>query len=350
MKLRKSSIGGLVWGLAFLSSSVSLAQTFPDYGYTPPSDWSAETFQLSQQYPNNVPIASTFPWQKIDFQNDPEQYLWTVLNYCFEGNLQTDFVVQNNSTRHWYHAPWLHYGDNGRDFVKGLTRERSSRPFELSPIQSQQYRNFAVGFTTTWEASLSDKSGRPQKPDVSKASFPEGTVSFKLLFTTAPASIADFLKGAPEWIADVDRASTAQQVLATKVRLLQIDIAVKDSRSSKGGWVFGTFHYDSGIENANPWLRLRPLTLMWGDDPTLVPSQYQSGLRPVQSWVNSESPIVKYKNRPSPAGVTPPRTLLVGLDAGDGPVDNPARSCISCHSTAQIPTSSPMIAPTATVV
>jgi len=344
MQLIKYGIVRLVVGVVFLSSGASYAQTFPDYGYAPPSDWSDATFELSQQYPKTLPVVSDFSWQKIDFQKEPEKYLLAVINYCYEGNLQVDFKVQDNAIRKWYHAPWLHYGQNGRDFLKGLTRERSSRPFELSPLQSQQYRNFAVGFYNDLGGfTIGQVWSDPKNPDAGKAVFPEGTVSFKLLFTTAPESIADFLKDSPVWVADVDRASSAQQVLSTKVRLLQIDIAVKDKRSSKGGWIFGTFHYDSTVSNESPWLRLRPLTLMWGDDPTLTPTKYQSGVRPSESWVNDESPIVKYRANP-PVGVTPPR-VLGWAGRGNGPVDNSVSSCMSCHSTAQIPASSPMIAP-----
>lgn len=330
--------------LLWLNSAMSYAQPFPDYGYTPPSDWHDATFVLSQDYPKLIPTSSDFPWQDIDFREEPERYLMAILNYCFEGNLQTDFIVQNNAVRKWYHAPWLHYGANGREFVRGLTRERSSRPFELSALQSEQYRNYAVGFYDDLGGFTIGQVWRnPTKPDVTKAVFPEGTVSFKLLFTTAPESVANFLKGSPEWVADIDRASSAQQILLTKVRLLQIDVAVKDKRSSKGGWVFGTFHYDSTVNNTNPWLRLRPLVLMWGDDPTLTATAYQSGKHPSESWVNSESPIVKYRTNP-PTAVTPPN-VLGWAGRGNGPVDNPLSSCMSCHSTAQIPATSPMIPP-----
>lgn len=344
MQIIKPGIVRFAIGILLLSTSVSYALPFPDYGYAPPSDWSDATFELSQLYPKTPPVVSNFPWQEIDFRKEPKRYLLALINYCYEGNLEVDFKVQNNTIRKWYHAPWLHYGQNGRDFVKGLTRERSSRPFELSPIQSQQYRNFAVGFYNDLGAfTIGQVWNDPKIPDPSKAVFPEGTVSFKLLFTTAPESIADFLKESPEWIADVDRATTTQQVLSTKVRLLQIDVAVKDKRSSKGGWVFGTFHYDSNVSNPNPWRRLLPLTLMWGDDPVLTPSKYQSGTRPSESWINDESPIVKYRANP-PTGLTPPQ-VLGWAGRGNGPVDNPVSSCMSCHSTAQIPASSPMIAP-----
>ncbi len=38
-----------------------------------------------------------------------------------------------------------------------------------------------------------------------QASFPEGAVSFKLLFTQAPVDKVPFLKGAPTWSADANR-------------------------------------------------------------------------------------------------------------------------------------------------
>ncbi len=270
--------------------------------------------------------------------------MWSVLNYCFEGNTGVGFVVQDNKVRQWFHVPWLHLGPNPREFVHGLTRERSSRPFELSPLQTELYRNYAVGF-------YNDRGGReigrvwrdPLNPDVTNVNFPEGTVAFKLLFTTAPTSVVPYLGGSPEWAADIDRAQTTQEILNTVVRLLQIDIAVKDQRADKAEWVFGTFHYDSAVSNTDSWLRLRPLALMWGDDPKLTPSGYQSGDRPQESWVNPVSPLVIYRQNP-PQGAQPPATLGWAGRA-NGPVDNPRSSCLSCHSTAQNPAQSPMTPP-----
>ena len=61
--------------------------------------------------------------------SETAEYLLTrVLAYCLEGNTGIDFKVQNNTVRHWYHAPWLHYGANGREWHHGLTGERQSRP------------------------------------------------------------------------------------------------------------------------------------------------------------------------------------------------------------------------------
>jgi hypothetical protein len=338
------SIVAAVICIQFLCLTEVLAGTFPDVGYNPPANWNEAKFVLSQDYPQQQLGVEDYPWKKIDFRTSPREYMMAVLNYCYEGSLENNFVVQNNPSRKWFHAPWLHWGNNGREFVHGLTRERSSRPFELSPAQSQQYRNYAVGFyNDVGGFTLGQVWANPDRPNLDKAKFPEGTVSYKLLFTTAPVSIVPYLDGSPEWVADIDRSENVDTIQSTKVRLLQIDIAVRDGRSEASGWVFGTFQYDSSIQADSPWKRVRPLTLVWGNDPGLTQSMYDAGQRPKETWIDSDAPVVKYRSNP-PAGINPPKTLG-WAGRGNGPVDNPVSSCLSCHSTAQIPALSPMIPP-----
>lgn len=321
-----------------------LAPVYPDVGYRPPSDWTEATFSLSQAYPASAPTASKRPWASIDPATDPEKYLWAVINYAYEGNVDKDFVVQKNTVRPWFHAPWLHWGPRGREFVRGLTGERGSRPFELAATQTTAQRNYAVGFYNAEGGyTIGQVWKDPATPDAAAASFPEGTVSFKLLFTTTPATQASWLAGSPEWVADIDRSPNAAGVKANKVRLLQIDIAVKDSRSKKGGWIFGTFHYDSAVSDPVPWRRLRALSLAWGDDPGITPGKIAAGEKLKESWINANSPIVQYRAKP-PTGVTPPPTLGWAGRA-NGPVDNPISSCLSCHGTAQLPAAVNMTPP-----
>ncbi len=320
------------------------AGTFPDIAYSPPNGWTGNVFQLSQDYPTALPVAEDVPWKTIDFKTQPQAYLEAVIAYCFEGNIPVEFVGQNNSVRKWYHAPWLHYGNNGREFVRGLTRERMSRRFELAATQDVTFTNFAVGFYNPRGAfTIGQVWQNPAAPDPSLAQFPEDTVSFKLLFTTATDAKVPYLAGSPEWVADINRQADPAAILETKVRLLQIDIAVKDNRSLCGGWVFGTFHYDTDVAGATPWEKLRPLSLVWGNDPALKPVDFNAGQQPAESWVNAASPIVMYRSNP-PSGINPPR-VLGWAGRANGPVDNPVSSCLSCHSTAQIPAASGMIPP-----
>ncbi len=332
--------------LAFvlLAASPALAGVFPDAGYAAPPNWNGQTFLLSQDYPKTEPPAESFPWESINFKTQPKEYMNAVIGYCFTGFLKDGEFLQPqaNTERRWYHAPWLHYGRNGRDFVNGLTNERSSRPSELSELQTATYRNVAVGLYNDRGAhTIGRVWEKAEKPEPAAAKFPEGTVSFKLLFTEAPESIAPWLVGSPTWTADLDRSNDAVKIASTKVRLLQVDVAVKDRRSSCGGWIFGTFHYDNSIPGESPWQKLRPLTVLWGNDPKVTPT---SEGKPVESWVDTESPIVKFRSNP-PAGLTPlPPAVLGWAGRGNGPVDNSISSCLSCHATAQDPPT-PMIPP-----
>ncbi len=330
------------FAIVCLTAASLHAGTFPDFGYTPPPAWTDPMFELSQDYPATEPPAEVVPWKTIDFKTKPAEYLQAVLAYSFEGNVAVDFVVQDNAVRKWYHAPWLHWGSSGRDFVRGLTRERLSREFELAATQTDEYRNFAVGFYNPRGAYTIGKVwADPVNPDAADVDFLEDAVSFKLLFTTAPGTVVPYLVGSPEWTADIDRSPNVNTIKQTKVRLLQIDVAVRDNRSACGGWVFGTFQFDGDLPGSSPWEKLRPLALMWGNDPALKQSDYNAGQRPMESWINVDAPIVKYRTNP-PAGATPPR-VMGWAGRANGPVDNPVSSCLSCHSTAQIPATSRMI-------
>src|ERR1051326_2926948 len=128
------------------------AATFPDAHEPPPGDWTGHVFKLSQDYPSVPPAAADGPWLKFDFRTDPGRYIAAVYAYVLEGNVEADWDVQNNLVRKWYHAPWMHAGDHGREYIRGLTRERTTpRPpagqnGELGPAQTACAQNWAVGF------------------------------------------------------------------------------------------------------------------------------------------------------------------------------------------------------------
>ncbi|MDP3674373.1 MAG: hypothetical protein Q8R44_04660 [Novosphingobium sp.] len=296
-----------------------------------PAGYQGPRFVLSQDYPKTAP-ADSMPWQSFDPMTQPDGYANAVLGYFYEGNLRDDmatsFQPKLNTVRDWYHAPWLDIGSNGREPIHGLTRERASMPHELDPRQDQIWNNWAVGFYNAPGGVMFGKIWADHgKPDAAMAIAPEGTVTAKLLFTTAPLDQVSWLRGAPEWNAYIftdlhnpgnipPKAPRAIQ----KVRLLQIDFAVKDQRSSATGWVFGTFVYNGGPTGSagSGWQHVKPVGVMWGNDPSYT------GSGPLeQSWINPEValPHLGYQGRLN------------------GPVDNPKSSCLSCHMTAQSPES-----------
>lgn len=294
---------------------------FLDARNNPPANWSGPVFKLSQDYPRKRPRKEE-PWRAFSFRTQPKQYMESVLRYAYEGNIEVDWVGQNNSVRRWYHTPWLHVGTNGREFVRGLTLERSSRPRELHPNQSSTFRNWGVGlYNPRGGYTIGKVWADPSAPKASEAKFLEGTVSVKLLFTQADSTEVPFLRGAKEWQADTRRDPNNLETL----RLLQIDVAVRDGRAnSTTGWIFGTFIYDGNAPGNFPWERMIPVGLMWGNDPDVTEQDVEDSVRVIkQSWINPDA-----------------RSLVQHLGwAGrvNGPVDNPRSSCLSCHSQAQVP-------------
>jgi len=229
--------------------------------------------------------------------------------------------------RGWYNAPWQDVGLNGREPLHGLTRERTSQPGELAPQQIHTWNNYAVGFYNAPGGFAIGRmwANRGQPNPVAARDLPDGTVAAKLLFTTAPVSEVPYLAGAPEWNAYVfantsdPRPTPTSPRAVVKVRLLQIDVAVKDSRLSPlTGWAFGTFVYGGGPGGpaGSGWTNVAPVGLMWGNDPG------HAGTGPLkETWINPavRMPHLGYQGRLN------------------GPVDNKISSCLSCHSTAETP-------------
>jgi len=300
--------------------------TFKSSRDSVPTNWNGPKFVLSQQYPQTLPAAETLPWATIDFKTDPKAYALALRDYVFQGNVDATnpnkpWAIQNNTVRKWYHAPWMDFGANGREFISGLTRELTSVPGQLAPNppQSLKVQNWAVGFYNAPGGFIIGQVWcNPTNPSLSGVTFPEGTVSGKLLFTAAPMTQVPFLSGTVQWNANINRNATSIQN-APIVRLLQIDLAVRDSRNTATGWVFATLIYDSTNGSANPWENMQPVGLMWGNDPGVTPT---SGTIQ-QSWLN---PATKHLMQ-----------HYGWAERLNGPVDNLMSSCLSCHATAGWP-------------
>lgn len=300
----------------------SCAETFPDFIVRKdslPMGYAGAVFKLSQDYPTKAPQAEAVPWAAISFKKNATDYLMALRDYVFEGMIAADFRPENNAVRKWFNVPYLTYGANAREAVHGLTSERIVNPPELG--LTKPAHNFAIGF---YNAPGGYALGRiwkdPRKPNPTAAKFAKGTMVFKILFTDADASNfpagKDITAGAPAWTIGV------KGVLQT-VRLLQMDVAVRDSRSPTG-WVYGTFAYDAAVTGTDAWHKMQPVGLMFGDDPTYTPAD-RAANKPLNETI-----------------ITPaaPPYALAHLGAQgrlNGPVDNPVSSCISCHSTAEYP-------------
>lgn len=304
---------------------------------TIPAGYQGPWFLPPKALPQTKPTVPASPWLSFNFR-DPAQvdnYLAALRSQVFgasvlRSQMKAPWVKALKAagvptSSRWYPAPRMTYGDFANSGVReaafGMTHERGVIAGELAG-NTHAFTNYAVGyynavgsfeFKQVWNTTTPGTDSA----DLAKGQFPIGTVVFKVLYSAASPSDfpVDILAGAPEAKILVGSGTT------TSVRLLQMDVAVRDPRATETGWVFATFVYDKDRTDENPWLRMVPLGLMWGNDPTVA----SSGSPITQSLFSSQAPSYAINHK--------------GRDGRlNGPVDNRISSCLSCHSTAQAPT------------
>lgn len=329
----------------FAAGAVS-AGTFPDFGYQPPSSYKGALFQLSQSYPQQLPAGTPAFFSQLPspLSNDFEQwrsYTDEVKQYCLEGNVETDWDVQKNPVRHWYHMPWQHYGPLGREGIHGLTKEAQIQVRQLAPTQMATGQTYAVGiYNDIGGYTLGQVWKDPQNPNpaVTSApnSFPDGTVVCKALFADIDLQQVPFLVNPVLWQAYVTNTFASADRSIKKLALIQMDFAVRDRRIPGTGWIFGTFQYNGAVTGKPSWDNLVPVGVMWGNDPQDTGDAY-TNKQPTVTKINPALKETAINARPE----LPP-THLGWNGRLDGPVDNPISACMSCHLTAESPQLSPM--------
>lgn len=290
------------------------------YGGGPIASWRTD-------YPDVVSDVEN-PWRGKNFRTDPAGYMLAVLE-----TVRPDFVLKegtlqkNPGHNEWWISPWMDYTNNGRERRMGLTAERGPDAKDLSPTSSDGYQVWAVGFYNAPGAmvlgSIFEDECDPYFPKV--VQFPEDTVSVKFLFTDASPDEVTYLQGGPEFKAYINAggAPRPEDRELKPVRLLQVDIAIKDRRASETGWVFGTFVWHGPAKGDTLFDNLVPASLQWGNDPGVYDQLLSEG------WINQDlkGDLFGWPERP-----------FLGFNGrANGPADNLRSSCLSCHATARTP-------------
>jgi hypothetical protein len=342
---------------------------------TPPDPgWTGPVFQLSHAYPDSPPAAcTTCPWldMEVDFGSTDwnvwQPYLDSVLAYAVQGQTpelghRTGWRTQVNGSTRWFHVPWMaHDAKNGREFVHGTTNERTATLGDFVRLDAAgrvvgREKRLLVGvnslpgtvgrdtFFETWAVGMYNEHGGYAIGQAIPASgvpvaarnegglampvrFPVGTVVAKLLFTTATVRQVPYLLGSPEWTVDrhVQDPRTGEFLLERQpqtVRLVQMDLAVRDDRSPIG-WVYGTYAYNAERVGLRWWQRLSPVGVQWGNDPNTFPAVDSASSRPIaQTALNRAISIPQHNG-------------CEGRLAG--PVDNRKSACTACHGAAYAP-------------
>lgn len=290
--------------------------------------------------------SGTRPWRQFDPRVESQRlpYLLALRNYAFASapvrNLtptlagDSDYrdpaggtVPTAQRVQSWYPAPRMIYGNPNqpgvREAAHGMTLERTVIVNELGG-NTAPFRNYAVAYydargARTYARVWNTATAGVDTPQRAQMRITTGSLVYKLLFSAARPT---------DWPQDLLAGSLGVNILPNAggtpitVRLLQIDIAVKDNRAGTTGWYFATYVYDRSAVATSPWMKMVPLGLMWGNDPGGPPLQ--------ESWINPAAPAYAKAH--------------LGVDGRlNGPVDNRASACMSCHSTAQAPSVAGML-------
>lgn len=278
------------------------------------------------------------PWKGLNI-NEPDQALMLALllqKHIYEGmmddpNPEFHFIAQKNKIRHWCHMPWLQVGARGREGIHGLTKE-----LDLAPSLMKYYQNVLPG--TDWGVAFYNAvacetiqqifgtAHKPvEKPDFFGSTvFKDGAYTAKILFTSSKDKK---FENAYTWNANVSQVGEDVRSIAP-VRHIQMDVAIRDSSiegSSKelNHWVMTTYYYDPDYDYENEY----------------------------KDIIKRKNPVAELKNLPEGLKKMRPQGVQFGFEKEgsiiyhnaetngfegrlNGPADNPASSCLSCHGTA----------------
>ncbi|KAF8553311.1 hypothetical protein OG21DRAFT_1485507 [Imleria badia] len=303
-----------------------------------------EAWKIRNDYPrsSDKPPPEDKPWLRVDFKTEPEKYCNILKEYFFRGNTENNFVLQKNKVRDWYHPPWLHYGPRGREPINGLTFGGYLDPGYLAKDQSKPIQGWLCSYFN-WEAAtiLGDMWADPKRIPKwdTHLNFPAGSVICENIFCDntdgvpiaegSPAVKAAIGELPPDWKPGDERfpVRSHDKPLVKTLHLVQVDFAARDERSPIG-WVFGTYACD-GRKEGDPWSKVFPIGLQWGNDPDLLQKQYDAGKRPTQLWKNPDALALVEE-------LGGQRPWLGWHERLDGLADDFMGTCTSCHATAQL--------------
>ena len=337
----------LLAGLLALATAAhaGLCPRFPDQAS---SAYDAKAKKIKLPWRTDLPSAvpaSQHAWQAtgIDFETDWRGYIAAVLSEVKASGIaikSNKITMPANSP--WWITPWMDYTSTGRDPLIGMTTERGPDPGDLSPTSIAGHSALAIGwYNAEGAASLKEIFSDPCDPKLpqlaggARWTFKPQSAAFKFLFTDAPASEVAYLAGAP-----TVRAMVAGKAIT--LRLIQVDVAVRDPRATQTSWVFGTFVWVGPAKGDKLFDNLEPVGLMWGNDPG-VQANTLAGFAPVQQ--SKLNHALAGKAWQANGSGWPQRPYPGFQGRLNGPADNWRSSCLACHASAQYPRDAQLGAP-----
>jgi len=278
---------------ADVSYTVQCSGWFPDWIARSEPPEGATAFRLAQGYPLGEPLlaeavdgihvsgwappaaSAAAPLLAYDIEDESQRlpYLDALKTYVLKDLAAYDFVPQNATAGmlHWYHVPMLTSGMLPREPRRGLTHEGvlGSRDAAWLAVDAATFGITLYNELGGYTIGQVFNSPEPGGSEPEALQFVDGTVMVHLQFVeydSAKVSGSDPLAYSPEWLIQ-DPMAGSDETFA--VRLLRADIAMKDPRVSRLGWVVATYVHDDSLVTSWPtgrWYSLRPVSLRWSRD------------------------------------------------------------------------------------
>ncbi|MFI5389939.1 MAG: hypothetical protein ACHQYQ_01160 [Bacteriovoracales bacterium] len=326
--LKKFFFFSLIFTNLFCNPSFSNTH-FPSSLDPIPKDYKGPVFQISDEFPQEIQSEKDIKnWEKFNPISSPQDYAKNIKEYCLEGQIESNWNGFGNKIRKWYNMPWLHTGNDGREFVWGLTKEPGKiKPFLFPYGDSAQVWALTL-FNPIAGYTLGEVWKNPSSSKMNNIVFRNGAIIFKLIFTTLTPKELPYLEGTLKISANI--TSFNQDTFKNpdhprKIQdlyLVQMDISVKDSRlKNYVGWAMTSFVYNKKNPGKKFLEKLRLVGLQWGNDPLVTIKKYSQGEKIKESYITKfgEGMIkeTSYNGR------------LNGL------ANESKNSCMSCHAFSQ---------------
>lgn len=300
---------------------------------------SIRLFELKSDYQNTKIKESDRPWKDKSIETEVEAYKLAVIlqEYIYKGmadqnakSANKNFIAQNSKEKFWCHMPWLNVGTSGREAIHGMTKERDLLPSPHMDIykNTSSGTDWGIGYLNSYackhlEEIFGGSGKRLETPNFTTVNFPHGTMTFKILFTSAQM---DIFKEAFAWHGNIsDSGSNFREV--KPVRHIQMDVAIKDS-SIKGtlagveNWIMLSYYFDPEYDAL---IHYKTVT---GEESPLAQLKIPKGflkMRPqgVQFGLAKNESLIFTGSQTNNA-----------FNMLNGPADNHKGSCLGCHASA----------------
>lgn len=343
-----------------------------------PEDFTGTTFSLKHDYPvmGSVDTPETYPWRKAIGKGEITQknalkYVNALKDYISKDmtDLLFNYNKSNPNEKSWYQSIWL---GSVREPIHGMYVGSNFNPGTLGSTQKDSLTTYVYTlYDKTAAQTLNNIWGtdsinayKPNLKDVKKTQYAEGSVIVKFAFVNYNNANKDWppLEGSAAWevytdvLAGYTVAKKGTKPAKRILKLMQLDIIVKDSQASpETGWVFSTLVYDKDARGGK-WNKMIPLGATWGNNPekvtkitktkALVDAKVPAPIDPTltENWINPDAPSYTIQtlgwggrlSGPNDGAVFntgPVTTSTSGMQFKHGGVSTVG--CLGCHSTAQ---------------